>query len=83
MRIHARLSELKQANELEDEIIDSADVLENNLGVRVEHFAYPFGNLASFSPAALAVAKRRFTFIYSDMRGDNACGPPPLGLVSG
>ncbi len=79
-RTHARLSELKQANELEAEIIDSANVLERNLGVKVEHFAYPFGNLASFSPAALAVARRRFSFIYTGLRGDNAHGAPPWDL---
>ena len=79
-RTHARLSELKQANELEAEIIDSANVLERNLGVKVEHFAYPFGNLASFSPVALAVARRRFSFIYTGMRGDNAHGAPPWAL---
>lgn len=79
-KTHARLSELKQTNELEAEIIDSADILENNLGVKVEHFAYPSGNIASFSPAALAVAKKRFSFIYTGLRGDNACGSPLWAL---
>ncbi len=79
-RTHARLSDLRQANELETEIIESANVLENNLGVKIEHFAYPFGNLASFSPAALAVARRRFSFIYTGLRGDNARGVPPWAL---
>lgn len=79
-RTHARLSELRQTDELEAEIIDSADVLEHNLGVKIEHFAYPFGNLNSFSPAALAIARRRFSFIYSGLRGDNACGAPPWAL---
>jgi peptidoglycan/xylan/chitin deacetylase (PgdA/CDA1 family) len=79
-RTHARLSELKQANELEAEIIDSANVLEGNLGVKVEHFAYPFGNLASFSPAALAMARRRFSFIYTGLRGYNALDTPHWAL---
>ncbi len=76
-RTHARLSELSQANEMEAEIIASANTLEHNLGVKVEHFAYPFGNLASFSPAALAIARQRFSFIYTELRGENACGAPP------
>ena len=76
-RKHARLSELKQANELEAEIIESANVIERNLGVKVEHLAYPFGDLASFSPEALGVAKQRFSFIYTGLRGDNARGAPP------
>ncbi|MFH1638900.1 MAG: polysaccharide deacetylase family protein [Chloroflexota bacterium] len=79
-RTHACLSELRQGNELQAEIIDSANVLERNLGVKVEHFAYPLGNLASFSPAALAVARQRFSFIYTGLRGDNARGAPPWSL---
>jgi peptidoglycan/xylan/chitin deacetylase (PgdA/CDA1 family) len=79
-RTHARLSELRHVDELKVEIIESADVLERNLGVKIEHFASPFGNLNSFSPAALAIARRRFSFIYSGLRGDNACGAPPWAL---
>ena len=56
------------------EIIECADVLKSKLGVEIEHFAYPFGNLASFSPSALAVAMQRFKFIYTGLRGDNAVG---------
>jgi peptidoglycan/xylan/chitin deacetylase (PgdA/CDA1 family) len=77
---HACLSELKQSNEVEDEIVESANALERNLGVKIEHFAYPFGNLASLSPSALAVARQRFSFIYTGLRGDNACGAPPWAL---
>jgi peptidoglycan/xylan/chitin deacetylase (PgdA/CDA1 family) len=79
-RTHARLSELKQENELEAEIVESANALERNLGVKIEHFAYPFGNLASFSPEALTQARRRFNFIYTGMRGDNARGVPSCAL---
>ncbi len=71
-KTHARLSELKEVKELEIEIIECADTLKRNLGVEVEHFAYPFGNLASISPSALAVALQRFNFIYTGLRGDNA-----------
>lgn len=79
-RNHARLSELQQAQEMESEIVDSANMLENNLGVKIEHFAYPFGNLASFSPAALDVAKKRFSFIYTGLRGENNYGTPLWAL---
>ncbi len=77
---HARLSELRQANELEAEIIESANLLERNLGVKIEHFAYPFGKLSSFSPVALAIARQRFNFIFTGLRGDNAHGAPPWAL---
>ena len=79
-RTHARLSELKHANELYAELIESADMLERKLGVKVEHFAYPFGNMDSFSQEALAVAMQRFSFIYTGLRGDNARGAFPWAL---
>jgi peptidoglycan/xylan/chitin deacetylase (PgdA/CDA1 family) len=79
-RTHARLSELKQTDEIEFEIAESADVIERNLGVKVEHLAYPFGDLDSFSPEALGVAKQRFSFIYTGLRGDNARGALPWSL---
>jgi len=79
-RTHGRLSEIKEKSELEEEIIGSANELENNLGIKVEHFAYPFGNLSSFSPLVLAAARRRFSFIYTGLRGDNAGGAPPWSL---
>jgi peptidoglycan/xylan/chitin deacetylase (PgdA/CDA1 family) len=77
---HARLSEIQAEAELEREIVASADTLARRLGVPVEHFAYPFGDLASFSAGALAVARRRFRFIYTGLRGDNARNGSPSRL---
>jgi peptidoglycan/xylan/chitin deacetylase (PgdA/CDA1 family) len=77
---HARLSGVDSREELEREITSSADLLEQRLGVPIEHFSYTFGDLASFSEEALAVARRRFRFIYSGLRGDNAQGVSPFAL---
>jgi len=71
---HARLSEIDSQAGLEREIVSSAQVLEQRLGVPIEHFSYTFGNLDSFSEAALALARQRFRFVYSGLRGDNAGG---------
>lgn len=79
-RTHARLAQLKNISDLEREIISSADVLEQRLGVPIEHFAYTFGDLPSFSEQSLVVARRRFRFIYSGMRGDNAGGVEPYAM---
>lgn len=68
---HARLSTLTSPVDLEREIIQSADLIERHLGITVEHFAFGFGNLASFSPAAFQCAQRRFRFIHSGVRGNN------------
>jgi peptidoglycan/xylan/chitin deacetylase (PgdA/CDA1 family) len=68
---HARLSLLTEKVALETEIIDSANVLETRLGVKIDHFAFTFGDCSSMSCAALAVAKRRFKFIHTSLRGNN------------
>lgn len=76
---HARLSQVT-AECLGAEIIGSVDDLERRLGIKVEHFAYTFGDLASFSLAALAVARSHFKYIHTGLRGDNARGVPPWAI---
>ena len=73
-RSHARLSEINSSGGLEDEIVSSADSLGNHLGVNIEHFAYTFGDLASFSSQSLSVAQKRFRYVYSSLRGNNRIG---------
>ncbi|SVC10897.1 uncharacterized protein METZ01_LOCUS263751, partial [marine metagenome] len=79
-RTHARLSEISSSDGLEDEIVCSADLLENRLGVRVEHFAYTFGDLASFSSQALRIAQKRFRYVYSSLRGNNTIGTSSFAI---
>lgn len=69
-RTHARLSKIKTNEELISEIIDSGDEIERQIGVQVEHFAFTFGNLESFSPEALKVASQRYKYVYSGLRGE-------------
>ena len=68
---HARLSELTEPN-LTDEIIESANSLEAKFQYKFKHFAYTFGDINSFSPQALNVAARRFSFIHTGLGGNNA-----------
>ena len=77
---HARLSELSSSNGLADEIVSSADRLENRLGVHIEHFAYTFGDLASFSYQALKIAQKRFRYVYSGLRGNNVHGTSSFAI---
>ena len=79
-RTHARLSEISSSDSLADEIVCSANRLENRLGVRMEHFAYTFGDLESFSIQALQVAKERFRYIYSGLRGNNLFGTSSFSI---
>jgi peptidoglycan/xylan/chitin deacetylase (PgdA/CDA1 family) len=77
---HARLSTVDTRAGLEREIVSSADLLEKRLGVPIEHFSYTFGDLSSFSEEALMIARCRFRFVYSGLRGDNANGVSPFAL---
>lgn len=72
-RTHARLSTLED-QDLEQEIVASADRMELRLGMPVKHFAYTFGDVASFSEKAMLIAQKRYKFIYSGLRGNNVDG---------
>ncbi len=50
------------------------------LSTRVRHFAFPFGDLASFSEPAMRLAMTRFDFIYSGLRGNNHPGSLPCTI---
>ena len=75
-KTHVRLSECTSKDKLEMEIIRSAEKISHELGVDINHFAFTFGDIDSFSRDALKVAKTKFDFIYSGIRGVN------LGKVS-
>jgi len=77
---HARLVEGISNKELVDELIASAEHMESKLGNKVEHFAYTFGDIDSFCQDALSVASRKFKYIYSGVRGDNAKSVSPLAI---
>ncbi len=68
---HTKLSTIIDVGELQKEIAESAEILEQKLGIPIRHFAFPFGNIESFSPEALKVAKGHFGLIYSGLRGKN------------
>ncbi len=70
-KTHARLSQLTD-EELGDQIVGSANEISVRLGTKVDHFAYTFGDLASFSRRAMSIARQRYKYIYSGLRGDNA-----------
>lgn len=67
---HANLATLTK-NDLYAEIVLGADELERHLGVKIQHFAYPFGAFKNLSKEAFEIAAKRFDFVYSGMRGNN------------
>lgn len=76
---HGRLSSIT-GEALVSEIVSGADWLQDQLDVNIDHFAYSFGDLASFSREALNVARARFSYIYTGMRGDNSRLVPPWAI---
>lgn len=77
---HARLSTLT-GESLREEIVGGADLLEAHMGTPIRHFAYPFGDFASISVEAIRVARQRFAYVYTAMRGDNMRAGLPWHLL--
>jgi peptidoglycan/xylan/chitin deacetylase (PgdA/CDA1 family) len=79
-KMHSRLSNCNSKGDLEEEIITSAREIELKLGIEVKHFAYTFGDINSFSKEAMLIAKSKFSFIHSGLRGDNSVHTSPLAI---
>ena len=77
---HLRLSTIAEEAALFNEIVSGADWLQDQLNVNIDHFAYSFGDLASFSREALNMARVRFPYIYTGMRGDNSKSLQPWAI---
>ena len=77
---HLRLSEINEDNLLKEEIITSGDRIEEILRIKVEHFAFPFGDIGSIDKKALELARTRYKYIYSGVRGRNSYGTNPFAI---
>jgi peptidoglycan/xylan/chitin deacetylase (PgdA/CDA1 family) len=77
-RSHLRLSSIDTSDLLFEEVCNSANILEQRLGIRIEHFAYPFGDLGSIDIRAIDIAKHRYRFIHSGLRGNNGSDHMPF-----
>lgn len=77
---HERLTDNIDPVIMHREIIGTADRLESELSTRVRHFAFPFGDFASFSMPAMRLAMTRFDFIYSGLRGNNCPDSMPCSI---
>jgi len=77
---HQDLSKINDLDKMNQEIIASADFLEKELKLPIHHFSFGFGNVSFFSQLALNVARKRFPYIYTGMRGDNAISNNPLAI---
>ncbi|MDP3244349.1 MAG: polysaccharide deacetylase family protein [bacterium] len=68
---HAKLSRLVSQKDLEKEIIESGNIIEDQLGVKVDCFSHPFGNVESINKQAYNIIKQRYRECYTGIRGNN------------
>ena len=79
-KMHTRLSNCNSMSDLEEEIIISAKEIELKLDIELKHFAYTFGGIDSFSKEALSIAKSKFSFVHSGLRGNNSILTSPFAI---
>ena len=70
-KTHKQLSKIKNKNSLIKEIIESKKFLENQIEIKIEDFAYTFGDLASIDKASVDIIMKNFNYLYSGLRGNN------------
>ena len=70
-KTHANLGLIKNTFQLKKEIIESAKKLEKLLKINLKHFAFSYGNYKSMNKKSLKIAFKRYSFVYSCLRGNN------------
>jgi peptidoglycan/xylan/chitin deacetylase (PgdA/CDA1 family) len=68
---HIRLSEIKSLHNLRDQIISPINIFNKNKLKKPNFFAYSFGDFYSFNKKCFDVAKSKYKFVFSGIRGDN------------
>lgn len=74
-KTHQNLA-LTPPSRLTEEIVNSADNLEELLSTKIRHFAHPFGTYSSISSSSLDLISQRFEFIHTGLRGINSITHP-------
>lgn len=70
-KTHANLANIDNFFDLKNEILHSAKNLEKLLKINIDHFAYTYGNYESISKRSFMIAKKKYRYIYSCLRGNN------------
>ena len=68
---HINLKNIKNNKIIKYEIIDSANKMQKLLKKKIINFSFNFGRLNHISPKILFYSIKRFTFIYTGIRGEN------------
>ena len=69
---HKRLTDINDIELLKEEIINSSIEIEKKLNIKVKHFAYSYGDINSFNQKSFNIAKSKFEYIFSGVRGNNS-----------
>lgn len=75
---HANLAACTSDASREREIIVSADLLEDRLGVPVRNMAFPFGTADHINRRAMGYIERRYDSCATGLRGNNAAARHPF-----
>jgi peptidoglycan/xylan/chitin deacetylase (PgdA/CDA1 family) len=78
---HRRLTEIESKGELKREIVESGNILQKKLGVDIEHFSFPFGNIDSIDLRAMNITRERYKYCYSGIRGNNSINTSPYAIL--
>lgn len=68
-KTHQNLSSIENEFGLLNEIVYSANRIEDKLGIKINSFAYPFGKPANLNKQVLRITKRRFSRAFTNIRG--------------
>jgi peptidoglycan/xylan/chitin deacetylase (PgdA/CDA1 family) len=78
---HRRLTEIESECELKCEIVESGNMLHKKLGIDINHFSFPFGNIDSIDKRAMEIIRERYKYCYSAIRGNNSINTNPYALL--
>ena len=70
-KTHANLGKINNRFKLKNEILQSSKYLESLLRVKINHFAFTYGNYDSMSNESLKMTFSKYKFVYSCLRGNN------------
>jgi peptidoglycan/xylan/chitin deacetylase (PgdA/CDA1 family) len=80
-RTHADLGKISDESQLHDEIVGGRDELERSLGIKIRHFAFPYGLHQNLNVAAFRIAEEAgFAGVCSAYGGYNTPGDDPFHL---
>ena len=68
---HINLKKFVDNNNINYEIVGSANKLQKILKMKIENFSFNFGRLNDISEKSLILSKKRFKYIYTGIRGEN------------